>query len=71
MSEDTSSSRTPGVARTADAMASMDAGSRPSEMFGTHSMMVRMSKFLIGQFIISGNVTTTMLPIPAPSGRGA
>jgi len=71
VSEDTSSSLTPAVARTADAIASMEAASRPSEMFGTHSMMVRMSKFLTGQFIISGNVTTTMLPIPAPSGSGA
>ncbi len=34
-------------------------------------MMVRMPKFLIGQFIISGNVIKTTSPSPAGAGGGA
>ena len=40
--EETSSRRAPGTPRTAAAMASTAAASRPSETFGTHSMIVRM-----------------------------
>lgn len=44
-SEETSSNRTPGAARTAAAISDTTVGSRPEEMFGTHSITVRIAGF--------------------------